>query len=170
MIKMRKLAALVLGLAIFGCQESEQPVGEFTGNEVTYALQAGSVYVVSGVATIKEKKDGSAQVVINLSGTEGDAQLPVHLHLGDISKADVDVAALLNPINASTGKSETNIKQLADESPITYTELVDMNACLKIHLGETGPDRDIILAAGNIGKAALNAASGRASIGVCKSN
>ncbi len=167
---MRKLAALVLGLAIFGCQESEQPVGEFTGNEVTYALQAGSVYVVSGVVTIKEKKDGSAQVVINLSGTEGDAQLPVHLHLGDISEADADVAALLNPINAKTGKSETNIKQLADETTITYAELVDMNACLKIHLGETGPDRDIILAAGNIGKAALNAASGRASIGVCKSN
>lgn len=170
MIKMRKLAALVLGLAIFGCQESEQPVGEFTGNEVTYALQAGSVYVVSGVATIKEKKDGSAQVVINLTGTEGTAQLPVHVHLGNISEADADVAALLNPINAANGKSETIVKQLADETPVTYAELVDINACIKIHLAETGPERDIILAAGNIGKAALDAASGRASIGVCKSN
>ncbi|WKZ58667.1 MAG: hypothetical protein QY309_12405 [Cyclobacteriaceae bacterium] len=167
---MRKLAALVLGLAIFGCQESEQPVGEFTGNEVTYALQAGSVYVVSGVATIKEKKDGSAQVVINLTGTEGTAQLPVHVHLGNISEADADVAALLNPINAANGKSETIVKQLADETPVTYAELVDINACIKIHLAETGPERDIILAAGNIGKAALDAASGRASIGVCKSN
>lgn len=170
MIKMRKLAALVLGLAIFGCQESEQPAGEFTGNEVTYALQAGSVYAISGVATIKERNDGSAQVVISLSGTEGTAQLPVHLHLGDISEADVDVAALLNPINAANGKSETIVKQLANETPVTYAALVDMSACIKIHLGETGPDRDIILAAGNIGKAALNAASGRASIGVCKSN
>lgn len=167
---MKKLAALVLGLAILGCQESEQPVGEFTGNEVTYALQAGSVYSISGVATIKERKDGSAHVVINLTGTEGTAQLPVHVHLGNISEADADVAALLNPINAANGKSETIVKQLADETPVTYAELVDINACIKIHLAETGPERDIILAAGNIGKAALDAASGRASIGVCKSN
>lgn len=170
MISMKKLAALVLGLAILGCQESEQPVGEFTGNEVTYALQAGSVYSISGVATIKERKDGSAHVVINLTGTEGTAQLPVHVHLGNISEADADVAALLNPINAANGKSETIVKQLADETPVTYAELVDINACIKIHLAETGPERDIILAAGNIGKAALDAASGRASIGVCKSN
>lgn len=167
---MKKLAALVLGLAIFGCQESEQPAGEFTGNEVTYALQSGSVYAISGVATIKERKDGSAQVVISLTGTEGTAQLPVHVHLGNISEADVDVAVLLNPLNAATGKSETIVKQLADETPVTYADLVAMNACIKIHLAETGPERDIILAAGNIGKAALDATSGRASIGVCKSN
>lgn len=170
MISMKKLAALVLGLALFGCQDSEQPVGEFTGNEITYALQAGSVYPISGVATVKERKDGAAHVVINLTGTEGTAQLPVHLHLGDISEADADVAALLSPINAANGKSETILKQLADETPITYAELVDLNACIKIHLGETGPDRNIILAAGNIGQAALNQANGRAGIGVCKSN
>jgi hypothetical protein len=170
MNSMKKLAALALGLAIFGCQESEQPASEFTGNEVTYTLQAGSVYAISGVATIKERLDGSAQVVINLTGTEGTAQLPVHLHLGDISEADVDVAALLNPVYAANGKSETVITQLADETPVTYADLMAMSACIKIHLGETGPDRDIILAAGNIGKAALDATSGRASIGVCKSN
>ncbi|MBX2967556.1 MAG: hypothetical protein KF845_15545 [Cyclobacteriaceae bacterium] len=167
---MKRIAALVLGLIVLGCQESEHPAGEFTGNEVSYALQAGSVYIISGVATFKERKDGSATVSISLTGTEGTKQLPVHLHLGDVGEADVDVAALLNPINATTGESETILTQLADETAISYNDLIDLNACIKIHLAETGPDRDIILAAGNIGVAALNTASGRAGIGVCRSN
>lgn len=166
---MRKLVAIVLGLFVMGCHENQPALSEFTGNEITYSLQPGSVYPISGIVTFKERKDGSTTVVVNLDGTEGNLQLPVHLHMGDISAADADVAALLTPVTGTTGLSETRLTKLANEEPLAYADLINLEACIKIHLAETGPDRDIILAGGNIGAAALNSDGGRLSISVCKS-
>lgn len=167
---MKKLVAIVFGLSVLAsCQENQPALSEFTGNEITYSLQPGSVYPISGLVTFKERKDGSTTIVVNLDGTEGNVQLPVHLHLGNISAADADVAALLNPVNGTTGKSETRLIKLANEEPIAYADLIALEACIKIHLAETGPDRDIILAGGNIGTAALSGDGGRMSISVCKS-
>lgn len=167
---MRKLVAIILGLMILAsCQENQPALSEFTGSEITYSLQPGSDYPISGIVTFKERKDGSTTVVVNLDGTEGNVQLPVHLHLGNISEADADVAALLNPVLGTSGKSETRLTKLANEESITYEDLINLEACIKIHLAETGPDRNIILAGGNIGAAALSGDGGRMSISVCKS-
>lgn len=166
---MKPLHFLYLFVALLGCQKSEV-VTSFTGNEATYALQPGSSFAVSGTIVFKERKDGQVTAVVQITGTDGDAKLPVHLHLGDISKPGVDVALLLNPVLASTGKSETTFNKLSDESPIDYSKLTSLIACIKIHRGETGPDRDIILAAGNVGAAVTQPASnGRAGVAVCKS-
>lgn len=167
---MKKIIAGVIFISFLAsCQESDS-VSEFTGNETTYALQQASDFNVSGEVTIKELKDGSAKVVIELKGTDGDLLLPAHLHLGDISTPGADIAALLNPVNASTGKSETIVSQLADESKITYKSLVNLEASIKVHLSDVGPERDIILAGGNIGSIAGKGFSGgRIGIGVCKS-
>ncbi len=167
---MKKLIAIVLcGMIWVSCQESES-ISDFTGNEITYSLQSGSQYSVSGTATIKERRDGSSTVLVSLSGTSGDSKLPVHLHLGNITTPGADVAALLSPVNSKTGISETTLTQLANETSISYIELVKLEACLKVHLSDTGAERDIILAGGNIGESAVKAtSSGRATLGVCKS-
>lgn len=167
---MRTLITIILlGVAVIACQESESVPNEFTGNEAVYALNPGSVYQTSGTVTFKEKKDGTALVIVDLKGTEGNAKHPVHLHLGNIATPDADITALLNPVMGKTGKSETLVSKLADESDVTYKQLLELSACVKIHLAEAGPDKDIILAGGNIGKAATDASSGRVSMSVCKS-
>lgn len=166
---MRYILGLLLGLTLLGCQENLSEESIFTGNEVVYSLQPGSVYAISGTVTMKERKDGSTQVYVDLKGTEGNIQLPVHLHLGDVTQADADIAALLNPVFGKTGKSETHLTKLANEQPITFQELTELVASIKIHLAETGPDRDIILAAGNIGAAQQFTIGGRYEIAVCKS-
>jgi hypothetical protein len=140
----------------------------FTGNEVVYNLQPGSSYAISGLLTLKEKTDGSTLISIELEGTEGDVQHPVHLHLGDLGQADAAIAALLNPLEAKTGKSETLLKQLADESILTYSELVQLSASIKIHLAEAGPGRDVILAGSNIGTAVNSNSTARLGIAVCQ--
>ena len=167
---MRRLGKWVLLTMIAaGCQKNEA-VSEFTGNQATYSLQQGSVYSVSGTVVFRERKDGQVSAIIQLVGTEGDIKHPVHLHLGDISKPDADVALLLNPVVGSTGKSETVFGALADESPIDYNRLTKLQACVKIHLGETGAARDIILVGGNIGSSFVDApSSGRLGMSVCKS-
>ena len=140
------IAAMAFALVTFGCQDKETAKKEnndYTGNESTYALQAGSTYAVSGTVTFKEHVDGTAQVVIRISGTEGTARFPVHLHLGDISKDAASLAALLNPVLGSTGNSETHLTNLADESAVTYKQLVALSACVKIHLSDAGPDQNI---------------------------
>jgi hypothetical protein len=168
---MKKLVFALLTAGIFvGCQDNETPEQtEFTGNESSYALLAGSTYPISGTVTFKEKVDGTTLVNVSITGTEGDIQHPVHLHLGNISSPDVDVSALLNPVLGKTGESETLVTQLADESPVTYKQLIALAACVKIHLSEAGPDKNTILAAGNIGASADVPSNGREGISVCKS-
>lgn len=153
------LEVLVIVGLMAGCQKSEI-VSELTGTETTYALQPGSQYAVSGSVVFQERKDGKINAIVELSGIDGDAKYPVHLHLGDITTTGADVALLMNPVLGKTGKSETTFNRLADESTINYQRLVQMNACVKIHLGDTGPSRDVILVAGNIGTAVANANSG----------
>lgn len=159
---------LVAGLA--ACQEREDIKTEYTGNQTTYALLQASDYNVQGTVTFRERLDGAAEVDVVLSGTEGAIEHPVHLHLGNIAAPDAAVAALLNPVIGSTGKSETILRRLADETAITYKQLVGLDACVKIHLSATGESRDIILAGGNVGaNAADDVSTGRAAFGVCKS-
>lgn len=161
---------LLLMALLIACQENEKTPSELTGNESTYPLLPGSTYPVDGTVTFKEKTDGTTLITITLSGTEGELRHPVHLHLGNISLPDADIAALLNPVKGSTGISETHLLMMADESPVFYKDLIEMNASVKIHLSDVGPDRDIILAAGNIGIASADdLASGRTGIATCKS-
>lgn len=165
----RAIFSLGLLVLIVSCRESEQ-TSAFTGNETTYSLAQASAYKVTGAVTFKERKDGATTVEVNLKGTEGEIRYPVHLHLGDIATPSADVAALINPVYGKTGKSETILSQLADESTITYASLVKLNACIKVHLSDRGAERDIILAAGNIGIAATNSlTNGRVGIAPCKS-
>lgn len=163
------IASLML-ITFYACNENTQAV-EFTGREYTYSLFKASDYDVSGTITLKEKTNGSTLVSIKLEGTEGNAQYPVHLHMGSISEPDVEVAALLSPVLASKGKSESILTRLADESPVTYEELLKLDACIRIHLAEFGPERDIILAAGNIGLAYEKELRNgfRESVAICKS-
>jgi hypothetical protein len=166
---MKKLIlAFATTLTFLACQDNETAKSDFTGNETTYALQAGSTYNISGTVTFKEKIGGSTLAVVNLTGTEGNLQHPVHLHLGELSTDGASVAALLNPVLGKTGVSETTITKLADESTITYTQIIALQACVKVHLAAAGSERDIILAAGNIGSS-KGAITGRMDIGVCKS-
>jgi hypothetical protein len=160
-----------IGAAIMSCQETE-PVSksDFTGNETVYSLDQGSSYAVNGTVTFRERCDGTTSVAVALTGTEAGLEHPVHLHLGDISAPGADVAASLNPVVGKTGVSETHLTQLADESPINYSDLAALKACIKIHLASSGPDRDIIMAGGNIGTAFTQSITGgRTGISLCKS-
>lgn len=163
------LFLLVFSVLLISCQENVS-TNDFTGNETTYDLQSASQYNISGIVTLKEKRDGTTVVVLKLAGTSGESKLPVHLHLGDISTPGADVAALLTPVNAKTGISETVLKQLADETEIPYSDLIKLNACVKIHLSDVGPERDIVLAGGNIGASmSKSIENGRTGFVPCKS-
>lgn len=122
---------LAAGVCVIGCQGNESVESEFTGREMVYPLVQGSEYDVQGTVKFKERKDGTSIVAVALTGTEGIAEHPVHLQPGNISKTGTDLAAQLNPVTGSSGQSETMLVRLSDESPVTYNELVNMDACMQ---------------------------------------
>lgn len=133
-----------------GCEKEETPETDFTGKSIVYQLVSGSEYDISGTATFKEKNDGSTLIVIKLYGTSGDSFHPVHLHYGTVEQ-EGEMAAMLYPLNGSTGESITDLKMLADDSPINYAELLIFDGSIRVHLDD-GPNKDVILAYNNIGK------------------
>lgn len=161
----------MLVAVVVSCQSpGTDAVSDFTGNETTYDLQSGSEHGITGTITFKERRDSKITAFIQLTGTSGTAKFPVHLHLGDLATPDADIALLLNPVDAATGRSETTFSMLADETALNYDQLSDLPAAIKIHLGETGDARNVILAAGNIGASFTKAKpTGRTGIATCKS-
>ncbi len=161
---------LLVGVALFSACQKSEVVSEFTGNQTTYSLQAASLYPISGTVTFKERKDGAVTISVQLAGTSAGATSPVHLHMGDITTPAASVAALLGPVDGKTGISETRLVQLADETSINYEKLIMLDACVKVHLSDSGAGRDVILAAGNVGIASPKSITGgRQGIAVCKS-
>lgn len=164
---------LIVGI-LASCDNNESVNSDLTGNEVTYSLYSGSEYNISGAVTMKERKDGYTDIEIKLTGNSLDnsnRELPVHLHLGAVDLPDAEVAALLSPVMAADKESVTTLTQLSDESMITFAELKELDACIKVHLSASGPESDIVLAGGNIGSAESKAgSSSRAfSIATCQS-
>jgi hypothetical protein len=160
------LFLLIISYAAVSCEEKENENRELTGNEVVYQLLSGSDFGVSGTATVKELVGGKAKIVVELNGLPTSGNHPVHLHWGDVGTPNAEIAALLTPIS-STNTSETQLTLLSDETAVTYQSLLNLDASIKVHLAENGPDRDIILVAGNIGIATTNARS-KQTIAVCK--
>lgn len=168
---MKGLGFLVILAVALSCHPmGKDAISDFTGNETTYDLQSGSEHGVTGTISFKEMCNGKIMAAVQLQGTTGNSRFPVHLHRGDLSTPDADIALLLNPVDAATGRSETVICMLADETTLSYDQLASLPASIKIHLGETGEDRNVILAAGNIGASFTKAKpTGRTGIATCKS-
>jgi hypothetical protein len=158
---------LIAFAVLIGCQKSEV-VSPYTGNQASYGLVQVSSYPVSGTVTFKERKDGATTILLKLQGTDGSNQLPVHLHLGDMSTNAPDIAALLNPADAKTGVSETIITQLANETKVSYRDLIKLSAYINVHASISGPESAVVLAAGNIGvNGTKSIPNGR--VGICTS-
>lgn len=164
---MRTLLLLFGLLALYGCSDDPE-TSDYTGEQQTYAMVQASDFPISGTVTFLERKDNTTEIQIKLTGTEGDISHPTHLHFGDFSTPDAEMAAQLTPVYGKTGESITILESLIDETPITYNELIEFDGHIKVHL-DAGPGKSTILAAGDIGSAAKGSNSGRRAIAVCKS-
>ncbi|WP_339793917.1 hypothetical protein [uncultured Imperialibacter sp.] len=160
---MKKYHILVLAfglLAIVACKDEEIDPAALTGKSVTYSLFTGAQdWGYQGEATFAERNDGNTLLTIELTGPSGTTQFPAHLHYGAYS-LEADMAAMLTPVDAATGKSETLLKQLANGDEISYAELINFDGHIKVHLGD-GDNKSVILVYGNIGSnpATANAAN-----------
>lgn len=147
-------ACLVLTVASCDEDNQDQDLGEFTGNEVTYQLFASSGYDNEGHITFRERKDESIQAEVVLSNTQDGGMHPLHLHNGPVG-ADGGLVAILSPVEGKTGKSLTIFRVLGDETEFTYTNLLNFDGSIRVHL-DNGIYKDEVLAGGNVGINRLN--------------
>ena len=138
-------------ILMFGCSEKDTPESDYTGRSISYDLYSGNTAGVPGVVEFKERTDKSIDIIITLDDLDGKGMLPAHLHFGDLSEADNPQAALLNSYDVEKGSSITNIKQLADDTTFPFERVENFDGCVKVHLGHSGDDYNVIVAAGNIG-------------------
>lgn len=152
--------ALVALLVFTGCGEDDADPAGLTGDSVTYPLFTGAAeWGYEGQAVFAERNDGFTLITITLTGPTGSARFPAHLHYGAYS-VEAEMAAMLNPVDAATGISETVVAQLANGQEINYDHLIDFDGHIKVHLGD-GDDKAVILVYGNVGSnpATANAAN-----------
>jgi len=173
-MKITKLLIVLTALVVFGC--SDEDTNEFTGNEMTIPMIAGEVQgnQTSGILTIKERIDGSAQIEIIVQNVLNNSRHPIHLHYGSLDD-DGNIATLLEELveTNGVGKSVTILSILENGNPTNYQDLINMNGSIKIHFEASGPLENALIASSNIGSNQLSNEAyidGSKSISVCNNN
>ena len=98
--------SLTILLSSCGEDDGPTPLPTPTGDSKTYTLAAVSDPAISGTAKFEELEGGSTLVTLMLSGTSGSAMHPAHIHMNSAAIGG-DITISLNPVDAATGKSET---------------------------------------------------------------
>lgn len=153
----RVLSAFAITFAlvsVWSCNDSENPISEFTDNRMEIQLIPGTVEgnTTTGTLVIRERNDGKAQLEISLQNVLSGASHPVHLHFGNL-EADGDVATFLTTLTEENGagRSVTLLESLDDNTQIDYADFTNFNGSIKIHFESSGPLENEILGSANIG-------------------
>lgn len=150
---MKKLVILFLmGIILFSCQEEEKT--DYTGNELKFDLFQGSDFAYTGKVLVRELISGDLELTLRLSGKKGDSEyyFPAHLHFGAYDNFDSPIAYLLNPIDIRQLESITILGQLSNGTKLKFEDFKNFDGHIKIHLADSGPEYQIILSVGNVGR------------------
>ncbi|TVP44119.1 MAG: hypothetical protein EA341_17025 [Mongoliibacter sp.] len=151
---MKKLIyPLLISLFFISCQEEDKIEQLYTGNELEYTLYQASDFEYSGVLFVRELMGGELELTIELQGEKGEEEyfFPAHLHFGSYDVVDAPMAHMLKPIDIRTLKSSTVLGMLSDQRVLTFEDFKTLDGHIKVHLADSGPEYQIILAAGNVG-------------------
>jgi hypothetical protein len=129
---------------------------ELTGEFVNYPLDERAVAGISGSATLFQRKNGNTLAVIELEGTPEGGAHPAHIHRNTAAEGG-GIRITLDNVDGTTGLSETNIRQFNDGTAVTYSDLLEYDGYINVHLSSA--DLGTIVAQGDIGQNALTGAS-----------
>lgn len=124
------------------------PDPQRTGDEIVYDLYDLTDSEISGTATVIKFDDTSITVELNLINTVAGEIYPAHIHFNSAEEGG-EIAITLSEVDGATGSSTTHFTALDDGEPITYTQLLDFDGHINVHLSET--ELDVIIAQGDIG-------------------
>jgi len=144
------LLSSIFLLSLSACEDEEgvDPMIPTTGNSKTYALNAVADPNISGTVTFEELENSTTKITIDLNGTPDGGIHPAHIHMNSAAESG-GIAVSLNSVDGSTGTSETIIAALDDGTAIAYSQLLDYDGYVNVHLSAN--DLATIVAQGDIG-------------------
>ncbi|PRP67177.1 DUF7467 domain-containing protein [Nonlabens agnitus] len=119
------------------------------GIRVTYKLKEADVPGISGFITIRDAGKKGVEAFIKLKNTTPGLMHPVHIHEGVFGQEGAR-AKTLNPVNGTTGISQTYFTHMDNGDVADFDELVNQR---EYYVGPhfSMEDMETILAVGNIG-------------------
>ena len=149
-----------MALTFMACNDDENPPTDpediLTGQLKTYNLGQVGNSGISGMAELEETSTGNTRLTITLTGTPNGGEHPAHIHFNS-ALVGGGIAISLDPINGTTGISETLITETDDGTPIRYTQLLDYDGYINVHLSMQ--DLGTVVARGDIGSNELTGES-----------
>lgn len=134
-LKMSALA-LVASAFAFSCSDDDDNKDNapgITGETHTYTLVGANDNNITGSATLRERTDGSTIFVIETAGTTAGQSYPVYIRSNSSTETGT-VIANLEPVNGTTGRSETILTEREDGNVITYDQLLALNGTLVVSM------------------------------------
>lgn len=133
-------------------------IGEnvLTGNHEDYDLFEGKVSGISGEVTFYERKNGETLVIIELNGTKAGGDHPAHIHANTVVEGGPVMVPLTN-VDGSTGIGKTNVTQLKDGTPMSFSDWDHYNGYVQVH--NSPSDLGTPIALGDIGENKLTGKS-----------
>ena len=129
---------------------------ELTGTEKIYELSEKAVAGISGTATFKQRKNGEALAVLELMNTPEEGMHPAHIHSNTALQGG-GIVFTFNPVDGSTGMSQTNVAMLDDETAFIFDDVLEFDGYINVHL--SAEDLGTIVAQGDIGQNELTGES-----------
>lgn len=126
------------------------------GDTITYELNTISNSDISGTATFIRNEDNSTTITMELVGASAGAVYPAHIHLNTAIETG-KIVITLNPVDGASATSTTTVSTLDDGTPITYTDLLEFDGYLNVHLSAEEPE--ILVAQVDIGRNELTGES-----------
>lgn len=143
------LTLSLLTLFVMGCNDDDEtPIPMPTGMEDSFSLSTRNSSGISGTVSFEEADLGGTIITIDLNGTSSGNSHPSHIHFNSAAEGG-DIAISLEPVDGATGISETYVEALDDGSAISYTELLQFDGYVNVHL--SAADLGTVIAQGDIG-------------------
>ncbi|MEJ2004814.1 MAG: CHRD domain-containing protein [Cyclobacteriaceae bacterium] len=159
-MKINQISILILLLLSFtfitSCNDDDpdDPLEPMpTGNTVTYELSERAVDGINGTVTFIENDDASTTVEISLNNTPAGGEHPAHIHANTAAEGG-PIVITLGTVDGDTGESSITFSTSDDGTPITYTQLLDFDGHVNVHLSSS--ELSTIVAQGDIGQNDLN--------------
>lgn len=146
------LALFTLAIFVSCNDDNDDPTTDGptpTGVSMTYDLNESAVAGISGTAKFIENSDASVTVELSLTGTPDGGQHPAHIHVNTAAEGG-SIAITLGAVDGTTGTSTITFSALDNGTAITYTQLIDFDGYINVHLSAT--ELGTIVAQGDIGQ------------------
>lgn len=128
---------------------------DLTGESITYDLNSTDDSSVDGTVSFDERVDGDIQVTIELNGLEEEEEYLVGVY-NNAALEEGDLLIDLKSVEGSSGENELIITVDEDGETLTYDDLLETNAHIRVYLSG---DTDTVLASADIGGNALTGES-----------